>query len=49
MTNVKIYSITNVNIYNTHLPVLAGISVPFSVFTSQKVTHEQQTININGM
>ena len=30
-------------------PVLAGISVPFSVLTSQKVTQEQQTISISGM
>lgn len=28
--------------------VLAGISEPFSVFTSQNVTHEQHTINVNG-
>jgi hypothetical protein len=30
-------------------PVLAGISVPFSVLTSQNVTHEQHTINVKGM
>ena len=28
--------------------VLAGISLPLSVFISQNVTQEQQTINVNG-
>jgi len=30
-------------------PVLAGISVPFSVLTNQNVTQEQQTIKVSGM